>query len=41
MTRIQRVMLLAITVAVFAGSVVIIHNVFTAPFPGLNDFMSR
>lgn len=41
MTQTQRLFLLVLAAAVFAGMVVVTHNVFTAPFPGLNDFMSR
>jgi hypothetical protein len=42
MTRGSQFALLAVViVGVFAAVTVLTHNVFTAPFPGLNDFMSR
>lgn len=34
-------LLLVVVVAVFAAVTVLTHNVFTAPYPGMNDFMSR
>lgn len=37
----SRLVLLLVIGAVLAVMVVITHNAFTAPYPGLNDFMSR
>ncbi|MCB9450281.1 MAG: DUF2029 domain-containing protein [Anaerolineaceae bacterium] len=39
--RNQLALLTAVIIAVFAIVTVLTHNVFTAPYPGQNDFMSR
>jgi hypothetical protein len=39
--RIQQVIFGGVLLAVLAVSVVFIHNSFTEPYPGFNDFMSR
>jgi hypothetical protein len=40
-SRSQKLVLLLVALVVFAVVVVGIHNIFTARYPGLNDFMSR
>ncbi len=41
MSRMKNALALALLTALLAGVVVLSRQVFTAPYPGLNDFMSR
>lgn len=41
MSRMKNALALALLAVLLAGAVVLSRQVFTAPYPGLNDFMSR